>query len=338
MLRNKTGILLALVVVLGGLTLWYFQKGNARTTVLGADRQFAVKNTDEIYKIFLADREGNKTTLERKDGQWVYDGKYRVRETAIKNLLEAVRNVEMMYKPPRAAVDNMVKSLAAEGIKVEIYDRNNRLLKAYYVGGATADETGTFMIMEGAEEPYVTYIPGWTGNIRYRYSLKGDDWRDRSVFAYDPERIQSVSVEYPKQQNRSFILEKSGRTYTVRPFYDLTPVAKSPYKERSADTYLIGFERLGAEAFENKNPARDSISNLVPFAIVKVTDDSGTVSEARFHPIFPQGVFQDVNTGAYRNDPPVERYYVDMVSSGDFFLVQNRVFNKIFWGYEFFFE
>ena len=151
MQRYKTAILLAVVVVLGGITWWYLRQGDAKSTLLGADRQFAVKNTDEIYKIFIVDRQENKTTLERKDGYWLYNGRWRTRPTAIKNLLEAVRNVEMMYKPPRSAVTNMVKSLAAEGIKVELYDRNNKLIKAYYVGGATANETGTYMIMDGAE-------------------------------------------------------------------------------------------------------------------------------------------------------------------------------------------
>lgn len=335
---NKTAILFALAVILGALTFWYLRRGDDKTTLAGADRQFAVKDAGDIHKIFLADRAGNQTTLERRDDHWLYNGQWRARPTAVNNLLEAVRYVEMKFKPSRAAVPNMVKSLASEGIKVEVYDRKNRLLKAYYVGGATADETGAYMILEGEEEPYVTYIPGWTGNIRHRYSLKGDDWRDRTVMAYDPDRIQSVSVEYPKQQNRSFILEKTGKTYAVKPFYDLTPLISRPYRERSAETYLIGFENLGAEAFENKNPERDSISALVPFAVVKVTDDKGAVQEARFHPVYIEGVRQDLKTGEYTTDPYVERYYVDIPSTGDFMLVQDRVFRKIFWAYDFFFE
>ncbi|MCB9291126.1 MAG: hypothetical protein H6560_27725 [Lewinellaceae bacterium] len=55
----------------------------------------------------------------------------------------------------------MVESLATEGMKVELYDKDGGLLKAYYVGGSTSDERGTYMIMEGAEQPYVpTFRPG----------------------------------------------------------------------------------------------------------------------------------------------------------------------------------
>lgn len=336
--KNKTLILSALVLLLGAAASWYIFSGNSKSTVAGADRKFAVKETEKIQKIFLADREGNTTTLERKGESWVYNGKWPVRPSAIKNLLEAIRNVEMMYKPSLAAVPNMVKSLAAEGIKVEIYDRQNQLMKSYYVGGATADETGAYMIIEGAEQPYVTYIPGWTGNIRYRYSLVGEDWRDRTVMSFLPEAIQKVSVEYPKQQNQSFILEKNAGNFEVKPFYELTPVIRKPYRNRSAESYLTGFEQLGAEAFETKNPGKDSIAQLVPFAIVKVTDTNGKSIEARFHPIFVDKTYQDVNTGKYLNSPPVERYYAYLPESGDFFLVQDRVFQKIFRPYAFFFE
>lgn len=335
---NRTFLLLILVLALGAATFIYFQRGDDKTTLAGADRRFAVKNTDDIYKIFIADRQGNQTTLERKDGYWLYNGRWRARPTAIANLLQTIRGVEMKFKPPRAAEKNMVASLAAEGIKVEIYDRKNKLLKSYYVGGATPDETGTFMILAGAEQPYVTYLPGSQSNLRYRYNLKEDDWRDRSVFAYDPERITAVSVEYPQQQNKSFKLERQGAKWSVMPFHEFAPASRRPYRERSADTYVIGFESLVAEAFENKLPERDSISFLVPFAIVKVTDDQEQVSEVRFHPVFNGGIYQDPKTGAYTSRSDVERYYANAVNSGDFFLVQHRVFQKIFWSYDSFFE
>ncbi|MEM9920387.1 MAG: hypothetical protein AAF990_19980, partial [Bacteroidota bacterium] len=64
---NKTLILLLLFVVLGGGTAWFLmQKPDAKMTVLQEERAFHIDNPDEVYKIFLADRRGNKTTLERK--------------------------------------------------------------------------------------------------------------------------------------------------------------------------------------------------------------------------------------------------------------------------------
>lgn len=322
---KRTILFLIIFLILGSFTTWYvLSKPDEKTSLAGADRRFKVENTEEIYKIFIADRDGAKTTLERKDGFWLYNGKYTARPNAIDNVLDAIRRVEIQYKPPTAAVKNMITSLATEGIKVEIYNKKNQLLKSYYIGGATADELGTYMIMDGAEQPYVASIPGWVGNLRFRFNLTGDDWRDKTVFGEKTENIESVSIEYPKNRNKSFRLAREGNSYKITPFYDVTPPIKRPYKEGSVERYLEGFRSLGAEAFENENPKRDSIRQLVPFSTITLKTTEGKEKVVKLFPLFS-------------TSDQVERYLAD-VSTGDFMLVQHLVFGKILWGYDFFFE
>ncbi|MFN7115333.1 MAG: DUF4340 domain-containing protein [Saprospiraceae bacterium] len=322
---KKTLILLIAFALLGSFTTWYvLSKPDDKTTLLAEERRFKVENTDEIYKIFIADRRGNQTTLERKDGYWLYNGKYPARPNAVENVLDAVRRIEIQYKPPTAAVNNIIKNLSTQGIKIQTFNRNNQLLQAYYIGGGTADETGTYAIKEGAEQPYVVSIPGWQGNIRFRFNLIGDDWRDKTVFAEKAENIESVSVEYPKNRNKSFKLERAGNTYRITPFYDITPIINRPYKEGSVERYLEGFRNLGAEAFENENPRRDSVRQLLPFGIITLKNKAGAEKTVRLFPIFT------ANNQA-------ERYFID-VNNEDFMLGQHLVLSKILWGYDFFFE
>lgn len=330
---NRTIILAVVFLLLGGITIWYLSsKPEDRSTVAGWDREFAVE-ADQVYKVFLLDRNGNQTTLERKKDHWVYNGRWRARPNAIENLLDAVSRVQMKYKPPRAAVANMVKSLASEGIKVELYDRAGNKIKTYYVGGATPDERGTYMIMENSDEPYVVHIPSWEGNLRFRYNLAGNDWRDKSVFVIDINEIQSVAVEYPKQKNKSFQVEKEGKDYKVEPYKALIPKINRPARKGAVETFLYGFESLVAEAFENDNPRRDSIKRLTPFSVVTLKTTDGEEQNVRFYPIFErigvggQTVFSD----------RAERYFAAL-DNGDFMLVQHRVFKDIFWAYDFFFE
>lgn len=313
-------------------------KEDKKTTLAGWDRDFAVENVDDIYKIFLADRNGEKVTLERKSKHWIYNGEYKANPNVVENLLDAIKRVEMKYKPPKNAVKPMVESLATEGIKVEIYDRRGELMKAYYVGGATADERGTYMIRDGAEDPYVVHIPSWEGNLRFRYNLRGANWRDKTIFHEDMRDVISVSVEYPKQRNRSFRLEKDGSDFKVTPFYEINQPTNRPYKKGSAEQYLIGFEKpMIAEAFENKNPKRDSVVQTVPFSIVTLmTKDSSEVS-VRFFPIYNESVI-DPKTNSYLTSGGIDRFFAEVVTEGSFMLVQNRIFQRAFWGYEFFFE
>ncbi|MBK6949823.1 MAG: hypothetical protein IPH16_18705 [Haliscomenobacter sp.] len=101
------------------------------------ERRFAVPDTSRIGKIFLAHRDNETVLLERKGTQWIYNGNWKVRPGAMENLLDAVRRIEIKYQPAQAAVPNMVRDLGSEGIKVEIYDKRNRPLAVYYVGGST---------------------------------------------------------------------------------------------------------------------------------------------------------------------------------------------------------
>ena len=337
---NRTIVLLIIFVLFGGGTLLYLnssgdsQKSNS---TLGQDRNFSVPGED-IYKIFIADRDGTQTTLERKGEGWIYNNQWKAKENAIDNLLDAITRVRVRYKPAEAAVENMIRSLATEGIKVEIYGQANKLLKAYYVGGAPPDERGTYMILEGEEQPYVNEIPSWEGNLRFRYNLKGKHWRDETIFDYQLEDISSVSVEYPKQRSKSFILKKEGESTEVAPFFETTKLIEKPANEGLIEAFLIGFEKFIAEGFENENPGRDSISNLIPFCKISVEDHEGEIKTLSLFPIYPDRSGIDLETGeVIRSDIPVERYFADC-SNGDFYLVQNRTTKRFLWSYDSFFE
>lgn len=335
-MQQRTRILLLGFALLGGLAAywWWSSQKQPPTSTLGQDRLFRIANTDRIHKIFMAHRDGETVTLERQGRHWIYNGQYRARQNAMDNLLHAIQNVQVKYKPPRAAVPNMVEDLATFGIKVELYNARDELLKAYYVGGGTADERGTHIIMEGAEQPYVAHIPGWQGNLRFRYQLTGDDWRDKTVFGASVDEIRSVSVAYPRQRSKSFRLEKAGPDYSITPFYRTSPsLGDTPVAGR-AEQFLYGFSNLGAEAFENKNPRRDSIVQTLPFSIIRLERTNGQVKTVRLYPVLPLTTIWD-DTQPIPNSP-IERYFA-ATESGDFLLVQHRVFQRILWPYERFF-
>jgi len=305
-----------------------------------SEGNFKVENENDIHKIFIAERSGKNTTLERSGDDWIYNGKYKARPNVMMRLLQVLTKVEMYYTTPRAAEKNMLNNLATNGIKVEIYDKNNKNLKTYYVGGSTADGYGTFMIMEGAKEPFITHIPNFQGTLRGRYSMRDDDWRDRTIFGEEVENIQSIEVDYPKQKNKSFKLEKTEDGYVVHPFYETTPKINKAVSNARVEKYLLGFESIMAEDFENNNPIRDSISALLPFARVSLKNTKGGGIAANFHPLIRKDEFGRIVNKAIdgnMNTDATVRYFVNC-SDDTFRLGQHRVFEKMFLGYSQFFE
>ena len=175
-MKRNTLILLALFIALG-LGTWYaigYNQKAKQGSNINPDMDFAV-NPDEVYKIFIADRTGRSATLERNGSKWMYNKEHVARQTAIDLLLETMKKIRVNYVPPAASEEHMVKSIASEGLKVEIYNKEGKAIKVYYIGGVTNDETGTYVIMDGAEHPYVAHIPTMVGSFRLHYRLEPDE-------------------------------------------------------------------------------------------------------------------------------------------------------------------
>lgn len=328
---KRTLLLLALFILLGA-GAWYASRQNkARSGGMEApEMQFAVQNPDDIYKIFIADRRGKTATLERKDGYWLYNGQWKARPTAMDNLLKTLTQVKVYYMAAKAGEKTMVETIAADGVKVEIYNRENEKIKCYYVGGVTNDERGTYMMMEGAEVPYVTHIPSFVGQLRVRYMTGDDNWRDRAVFDVPYTDIQSVTVDYTKEKSESFVLEKQGDAYAVRPLYSTTPVLPGAPRKGIPEAYLTQFEKKIAEAYETTNTRRDSVTHLPPFVTITLKKTDGNTKTVRFWPV---AVELDPNLGTTY----VERYFTD-IDGKDFMLTQHLVMGILFKGYSFFYE
>lgn len=330
---KKNYWLIAIFLLMGGATALYFVFGHkAEKSTLGWDRNFKVK-LEDVHKIFIAKRTNGETfTLERSGKTWTVNGQWEVSAGAIDNLLEVVTSIELKFVPAAQATDNVVKELGSRGIKVEIYDRSGDKLKTYYIGGVTADARATYAIQEGSEQPMAVCIPQMDGQIRSRFDLTLDDWRSRELFNYTPEQIQAVSVEYPQQRSKSFRLQRQGSGFEVKPFYDNVPPINGKVQNGRVEGYLINFDGLLAESFSNNYAEKDSVRQMMPFSVVTLTDLKGQEKKVAFYPTYRT----DTQTGERRSDI-VERYFAD-VSTGDWMLTQHRVFEKIFWPYDAFFQ
>ncbi len=329
---KKTLTLLILFLVIGGFTYYLTTKKDTKTTLLTEARNFAVADIDQVHKIFIADRNGKNITLERKVDLWQLNGKYRANPSSVSNLLNTIQKLKIKYTPPRTAIKNIINDIATNNIKVEIYNQGGKKIRGYYVGGVTNDELGTHMIKEDEEEPFVTYVPGFEGSLRVRYMTEEINWRDKAIFQERLVDIQAVSIEYPKQKNKSFKIERVGKAFNIMPFYENTPKINRPVAQGQIEKYLIGYERLVAENFANHYEERDSIEQLLPFSIIRLKTKHAEEKVIKLHPIIKKSkdgkmIISDQGTGI------IEKYFAD-VDGADFMLIQQLVFGKILWGYE----
>jgi len=190
---KNTLILLVLFLALAGGAFYYLNGNDSKNTVSESDRNFAVKDIETVHKIFLADRSGKTITLVKKaKKEWEVNGKFRASQNVVENLLTTIKRLRMQSIPPQAARKNIISDIAVHGIKVELYNKADNKLKSYYVGGMTNEEKGTYMIMDGANLPYIMEIPGFEGGLRVRFWKPDEDyWKDLAVFREDIDKIKS---------------------------------------------------------------------------------------------------------------------------------------------------
>jgi len=321
---------LLILLLLGGLAFYFMNVDSAKKANSDQDWVMHIENADDIHRVFIADRKGGKADIVRKGRDWIYNGKYTANPYVMANVLDAITRVRLKNRPTAAAVPNMVKTLSSNSKKVEIYGKNNVLLKSYYVGGVTPDERGTFMIMEGSNNPYVMHIPMNEVSLKHRFFTEELKRRDKTVFRLEPSDIAKVSLEYPKRKNKSFVLEKFNRKWEIKPFYQTTRVIDKPVSKDLVESYLKEFKRIGAESIETKTQDVMKTLSQKEFCIVKLVLIDGSEQQVNFFPILK---FEGENNDKPK---PVERYRA-VNEKGDIFLTQHLVFKDIFWAYDFFF-
>ncbi len=276
MKNNKT--LLLLFVLLAVISVFFIYR-TKYSTVKDDLKDFAVKDTASITKIFLADKTGKSLTLTRgTDKVWVLNDKYSPRRSNILNLLEVIYKVDVRTKVAKAAYNTVLKSLASNGIKCEIYlqgkDKPERVI---YVGGQTEDAMGTFMMIENSNSPFITQIPGFNGYLTPRFSTDEMSWRDPALFTYQPEKIRSIKLEYGNYPQNSFLIEqKEGRKKVSSA--DGSNSLSAP-DTIGVDNYFNLYSTIYFESIVttmNKNSV-DSMRSLPPSILLTISDaDSGS--------------------------------------------------------------
>lgn len=342
MKKKKTKSTLLIAIILASISCFLIYT-STKSTLKNAGKDFAIDDTTSVTKIFLSDKENRTVKLEKKtNGTWILNDSLYANYDAISTLLTTMMAVEVKEPIAKAARNNVVKSLASKSVKVEVYQKRFRIdlwglklfsyekcTRTYYVGEATQDLMGTFMLMEDSKEPYVVHIPGFNGFLYTRYSTKAGDWRDHSIFNLRLSQIKTFKLEFPLDPELSYKITN----YNNRKF-GLTAL-KANKEISDFDTVkvlevLSSCENVKYESLlsEMKKKERDSLLSSPPFHIITITDVSGNTSMIKTYHIKANEGEVDEAT----NEPvPYNRDRMFALVNGgkDFAIIQFYVFDRL---------
>ncbi|MEI6122682.1 MAG: hypothetical protein WCQ95_03570 [Bacteroidota bacterium] len=342
MKKNRLAIIIILILAVLTVVLFVLK---SKTNTLGNEfNTFAVDDTASITKIFIADKNNNSIILKRiNPADWVVNDSFKTAKEVVVTLLKTIMNVEVKAPVSKAARENMIKIMASTATKVEIYQKvyridlfgkikwfpHEKLTKTYYVGSATMDNLGTYMLMDKSETPYVTFIQGFNGFLYTRYSPFLKDWRDHGIFAFHYNQLKSVEIKYFDKPEKSFTATK----LNPRDFELVSLVTNSKIKDYDTIKMMdlfSSFENIRFEALLNNlnKLTKDSIVQQMPFNIITLTDTTGAKHSIKTFLMKapPTQVDQTGKLVVWDRD----RLYALINDNRDLVMIQYYVFDRIF--------
>lgn len=321
-MKKNVGLILGL---LGVLVLIYFtytllnNKKELQDKLAGSDKKivvidgkkrlgkterikFAIKDTNNVDKIVITDPLGGQVVLSRKnDHLWmaqnmVYDQKkwqaknepYRTRQDAIDIILKTFKNIELKEWVPSTAQKNIMKNMMVSNKQVDIY-KNGKLHKVWYIGNATQDHYGTYMLLEkeGIQSPEVVVMTakGFNGHLTSRFFTEDDEWLHRGLWQVKPHEISKIELESYESPQESFVLEyKPENNFVLTNFQGNRAPIKDTVRVRD---FMLGFKRLFFEQKTQRlNDAQiDSVKNSPRYIRIKTYFTDGSEQELISHKI-----------------------------------------------------
>lgn len=284
--RKQKNLYGLIAIVLLGLIVSVVWLANSKTTTI--KQNYHIENVDSIVKITLKDKLGRNIVLDRKqDSLWVVNKDYECNQSTMQGFLETFANMRIREDVPKAAVNNIVKSLASNGVEVSIYTEDYlidfwfihlfkrvHLDRTFFVGYETQDRLGTYMLKKGDKVPRIVHIPEFRGYLSSRFNTDPDAWKSHNIFRYKQSEIQQLTIDIPNQKSQSFSLKNNGKGFD---FLDFNGQRINNFDTAKVVALLSSFVNMNYESVANNiNKAqKDTIFTHTPLYVITINDKKG---------------------------------------------------------------
>lgn len=251
------------------------------------DTEFAIKDTDEVTKIVLDDK--NRTlTLEKKDFEWRVNNKYPARTNAIQFFLETLSRIKIKSPVSEEKFQEDIAENEITIVNVQIF-RKAKLLRKYTVFKVNTNPYGNYVRMRRNSKPFIANIPGYSGNVGVFFITHESFWQPFTVFHYYTNEIASVKVEHISNPGLSFlIIQEAQGQYEL---YSLPDRKKIPnFDSVAVARYLTYFANIQFDTrIQDINPVKkDSIFCSEPRYFISLTDKQGKETSVKIFPILAE--------------------------------------------------
>lgn len=318
-MKSNLRLLFLLILVTAGTGLLWYLDGDTGNISRDKQADFAMSDTSEVVKIFIADNFGS-TLLEREKGDeyWLLNGEYKARKSSTDLLLKTFDRAAVKGAVPDLMRETVIRNLAGSAKKVEIYTGDEEPEKIWYVGSSTPSHTGTYMLLEvpgegKATEPFIVHMEGFTGFLTTRFFTNEEEWKYTGIFSYPNRTLQAVEFINHDEGHNTYMLRADSEGV-------LNMYIKAGVEIGYADTlrvqdHFLRFNKVHFESFNSRLTLEqeEELKQTTPNYTITCTD------------------FEGISTTVFLYNKDEEHMY-GVTEDGQVVLVQTFVFNPLIVG------
>ena len=339
MKNNRLAIIItSVLIVIAAVLLW---NNRYLTTLRGDAYDFTVRDTASVTRLFFADKSGNQVLLSRTEDGWKVNEQFDAQPKMVNNMLYTLDKMRIKMPVSLASHDNVITRMAGTNTKVEIYQivprinlfnkvklfPHEKLTKVFYIGDVTQDNSGTYVLKEGADKAYIVHLHGFRGFISSRFSANQEDWRDHKIISEDISNIASLKLEFNDNPDNSFVInEKSRYQYEMKRLLDDSNVDIDTIRVLNL---LTSFGDVRFEAFltDITKERRDSIINSPYQERLTLVTKDGRQEVVRTYTMRIDASAFGFTENDWDDDPDHKYAYIE--NNDELVMIQDFAFGKI---------
>ena len=257
-ITTRVKVLFLVATVTGALAFWTsVNKGKSGKPIYS---DFVSIDTTDLIKVAFTVNGETHYVAPKTNSTWFIDSKYEVRRDFITTMKLGLARMDVKMPVSTELKESIRKRLLTEGVRVEV--GSEEATKEFWILTNDNDNNSSYFISSKEAEPYIIYVPGFTGDLTDLFKIKVSDWRNKSLFRNMIGNIQEITLNYESFPKDGFVIKQKIGGYEV---IDMQSVDSTKLY-----TYLGLFQRINVENIL-VDKQKDSVEFLLKTQTAEVT-------------------------------------------------------------------
>ncbi len=283
-MKSYKGILVLLIILIVISVLTYYVLNTEQNTSTSLrETGFALKDTASVYKILMKDGKNTILLTRKNSNNWLLNEKEPANITLVNTILETVYLVSVKSPVPEAMKSQVREMLAKKSMTVQLQDKNNAILKEFYIAGQAGDN-GTYARLKGAKDPYIISIDGFNGYLTTRFTTDTLLLKSRRIFKTPVHNIAQIDVQYTNGDSSYTLIQAE----PTRWYIDNKEVTHNYFVQKGMKYFrngiaLVEFSMYPDSTLITKAKEDSILTQAKPFAHITFTLKTGEKHKISFY-------------------------------------------------------